>query len=303
MSDMNILAVVVTHNRRQLLARCLDHLQAQDGRVPAILVVNNASTDGTVEMLQALGVDCVTQENVGSAGGWHRGIQAALDGGYDAAWLMDDDGYPDPAALGVLSKALLPGVACASSVVLRENDTDRFVFPFPRLDAGGLPRIFAWPRKIAELAALRAIAANGTYPFVHLFNGALIRLDAVRQVGNVDRQYFIFGEEVDYFFRLRQAGTVLSVLDARHYHPDVSGRPLNQFRIYYYIKNTIILNQRYFNFPVLRNVLAVLAALGRTARRNGLLESLSYLFGRNASVLVSAIRRGLAGTKGRDFDG
>ena len=81
---MNVLAVVVTHNRRALLSRCIDHLQSQAGQVPEILIINNASTDDTVAMLEARGVDFITQENVGSAGGWHRGIEAAQDRGFDA---------------------------------------------------------------------------------------------------------------------------------------------------------------------------------------------------------------------------
>ena len=300
---MTVLAVVVTHNRVALLSRCLDHLAAQRGIRPDLLVVNNASTDGTVEMLAERGVELVTQDNVGSAGGWHRGIAEALARGYDAVWLMDDDGFPDHGALAVLQQALKPGVACASSVVLREDAAEKFVFPFPRLDAAGLPRLFAWPRKYARLADLRAVATHGKYPFAHLFNGALVSLAAVRRVGNVNRDFFIFGDEVDYFFRLRSVGDVISVLDARHYHPDVSGRPYTPAKIYYYVKNTLILNHRYFNMAALRDVLAILAALVRTARRNGLLKAASYLLGRNAPVLAGAIRRGLAGDIGKDFNG
>jgi len=300
---MRVLAVVVTHNRKHLLARCLEGIKAQRDFIPSVLVIDNASSDGTSAMLAADGVDFVKQENVGSAGGWPRGITEALARGYDAAWLMDDDGYPDPAALMELRKCMLPGVACASSVVLQEDNPTKFVFPFPRLDARGLPRLFALPRKIAELEALRTLANAGTYPFAHLFNGALISMDAVMKVGNVNRDYFIFGDEVDYFFRLRSAGQVISVLGARHYHPDVTQRPYSPAKIYYYVKNTLILNRRYFDLVWLRNAFTVLAAVIRTVRRNGVKEGLSYLMGSNARVLALAVRRGAAGQIGRDFDG
>jgi GT2 family glycosyltransferase len=118
----------------------------------------------------------------------------------------------------------------------------------------------------------------------------------------VDRDFFIFGEEVDYFFRLRSVGQVISVLDAIHYHPDVSQRPYTSAKVYYYLKNTILLNQRYFDWPWLRHCLAVLAVLTRTAKRNGLAEALSYLAGRRAPVFYSAIRRGLSGKVGEDFN-
>jgi GT2 family glycosyltransferase len=245
----------------------------------------------------------ITQANLGSAGGWHRAIAHCMEEGFDAVWLMDDDGYPAPDALAQLEHALEPGVACASSVVVQEDRPDRFVFPFPVLDAAGLPVIFARPRKLPTVASLQPYAREGIYPFAHLFNGALIASSAIRQIGNVNPEFFIFGDEVDYFYRLRQAGEVISVLGARHQHPDVSSRPYSSVKIYYYIRNSMILNCRYFNKPLLRHGLTLLAVLGRTARRNGAREALSYVVGTRLVVLLQAVYAGLIGRLGRDFHG
>lgn len=299
---MITLAVVVTHNRADLLSRCIDHIQLQTQPPDAIVVINNASTDGTVDMLERRGVAFITQENLGSAGGWSRGIQRALEGGFDAVWLMDDDGFPDANALALLQAALTPDVACTSSVVLREDCPTHFVFPFPILDDDGFPVIFGQPRNLTTLEALHTIAPDGTYPFAHLFNGALISIEAIRKVGNVDQSFFMSGDEVDYFCRLRKAGRVVSILDAWHYHPDVSRRPYTPAKVYYYVKNTLILNKRYFNAVWLRHSMAVAAVLIRIFQRNGLGTALSYLFGRNASTLSLAIVRGFRGQIGKDFD-
>ena len=300
---MKTLAVIVTHNRRALLSRCVDNLLSQTRPPDAILVVNNASTDGTVEMLERRNVPFVTQENVGSAGGWHRGIQHAMDHGFDAVWLMDDDGFPDAGALAALECALVPGVACASSVVLREDKPTHFVFAFPVLDDAGMPVIFSYPRKLGTLAELRTVAPGGTYPFAHFFNGTLVSMAAARQVGNVNRDFFIFGDEVDYFFRLRKAGKVISVLDAAHFHPDVSQRPYTPAKVYYYVKNTLVLNARYFDAVWLRHGLTVATVLARTASRNGLGTVLSYLLGPKSPAFYMAIVRGLQGKVGKDFNG
>ena len=300
---MKILAVVVTHNRCALLSRCIDHLQAQVRQSEEILVINNASSDGTVEMLERRGIPFVTQENVGSAGGWHRGIQHAVNQDVDSVWLMDDDGFPEESALAALQAALVPGVACASSVVLREDLPTHFVFPFPVLDDSAMPVIYHRPRKLGTLAQLRSVSPGGSYPFAHLFNGALVSVAAVRQVGNVNRDFFIFGDEVDYFFRLRKAGKVISVLDAAHFHPDVSQRPYTPAKVYYYVKNTLVLNARYFNAVWLRHCATILAVLGRTASRNGVRVALSYLFGAKAPAFYMAIVRGLQGQVGKDFNG
>ena len=303
MNKLRIVAVVVTHNRCELLSRCIDHLLLQTRLADQILVINNASSDGTVEMLQRRAIPFVTQENVGSAGGWHRGIQYAIDHGFGAVWLMDDDGFPDVGALLALELAFVPGVACASSVVLREDRPTHFVFPFPVLDDDGLPVILRSPRKLFTLASLRAIAKDGPYPFAHLFNGALISLTAVREAGNVNQDYFIYGEEVDYFFRLRRVGLVVSVLNAMHYHPDVTRRPFSPIKVYYYIKNSLVLNALYFNAVWARHAMLMVAVLGRMASRNGLGFVLSLLVGREAPTFYMAILRGLRGKVGKDFNG
>ena len=298
---MKILAAVVTYNRRVLLERCLDHILAQSRPADGVLVINNSSPDDTVTMLDARNVDYITQPNLGSAGGWQRAIAHAVEHDYDAVWLMDDDGYPGDGALGALAKALLPGVACVSSVVLCEDDRGRFVFPFPLLNARGLPKLLGRPRKLPRLDQLRAISPDGSYPFAHLFNGALVSVAAVRAIGNVNADYFIFGDEVDYFMRLRGYGAVLSRLDAQHYHPDVGTRPYNDAKLYYYVKNSLVIHRRYFDHPATRNALAVAVGLTRVLRRNGVKEAASFAFGAKSPILRSAIARGLRGQLGKDF--
>ncbi|MFM5895787.1 MAG: glycosyltransferase [Novosphingobium sp.] len=298
---MKILAAVVTHNRCELLERCLDGLAQQSRACDQVLVIDNASTDATPEMLQRRGVLTIRQDNLGSAGGWHRANAYAVEHDFDAIWLMDDDGFPDPAALAKLEAELSAGRACAASVVLCEDARERFVFPFPKLNRHGFPVIFGFPRKVHLLRELAAIAPNGIYPFAHLFNGALISIPEIRRIGNVDAGYFMFGDEVDFFCRLRKDGDVVSVLDAFHYHPDVGSRAYSPVKVYYYVKNSLIIHRRYFDQAWLRNLLAVGVVLLRVARRNGPLAALSYLAGPNAGMFYRAIHRGLAGQVGKDF--
>lgn len=298
---MKILAAIVTHNREVLLARCIEGIARQSRPADGVFVVNNASTDGTQTMLQRKGIAHITQPNLGSAGGWKRCIDEALTGGWDAVWLMDDDGYPHPDALALLEAQLRDGVPCVSSTVVCEDDPDRFVFPFPLLGAEGLPVLFARQRKVTHLSTLRAITDGDTYPFAHLFNGALVNVTAVHRIGNVDTDFFLMGDEVDFFMRMRSVGPVLSHLKALHLHPNVSGRPLNDVKFYYYVKNTLILNNRYFDHRWFRHGAAVAAALIRTGRRNGMHAAMSYVTGSKRILLAKAVRRGLAGRIGKDM--
>ena len=74
---MNIIAVVVTYNRMELLKRNIRCLQ-QNKPISSIVIVNNGSTDGTTEWLAAQeGLTIINQTNVGGAGGFYTGIQYA----------------------------------------------------------------------------------------------------------------------------------------------------------------------------------------------------------------------------------
>jgi len=299
---VKILAAIVTHNREQLLERCVDHLQAQTRAPDDVVVINNGSTDGTLDMLARKGVRAVTQDNLGSAGGWRRSIEEAMESGADAVWLMDDDGYPDARALEVLERSFSAGTACLSSIVIDEQDHDLLVFPLPVLDRHGHPVLFGTRRKIRRVSDLSKGRA-AIYPFAHLFNGALVSLETVRRIGNVDDRFFLMGDEIDYLMRMRGDGLVASHLEALHYHPNVASRPWSDVKVYYYLKNTIILNKRYFSAPLVRDAAALVAAVSRVARRNSLGEGLSYVIGGKAPILWRAIARGLRGELAKDYHG
>lgn len=107
-----VVAVVVTYNRRELLLESLAALDAQARRPDAVVVVDNASTDGTADAVRAFGHDGsvpvtlhVLDRNTGGAGGFAFGIAAALRTGAQLIWLMDDDTVPEPDALAALLDA------------------------------------------------------------------------------------------------------------------------------------------------------------------------------------------------------
>ena len=106
-------AVVVTYNREDLLPKTLAGI-ASGERVPAaVVIVDNASTDGTAEYLRALDyelpVDCIRLEsNMGGAGGFAVGIDRALERhNPDLVWVMDDDTEPTENTLSEAAAAWL----------------------------------------------------------------------------------------------------------------------------------------------------------------------------------------------------
>jgi rhamnopyranosyl-N-acetylglucosaminyl-diphospho-decaprenol beta-1,3/1,4-galactofuranosyltransferase len=285
-----VLAVVVTHNRCQLLTRCINYLQQQTC-MPDLLIVNNMSTDGTEKYLQNNSINHITQENSGSAGGWWRGIDEGWAKGYDYVWMMDDDGYPDPQALEILLALTGEEAICISSTPVKENAHNELVFGLPVLNSSGNPVILAGKRKYNTLNEFPA--AMEKYPHIHPFNGALIDLAAAKKIGNIDRSYFMFGDEVDFLCRMKKAGKVYTALKALHYHPDVSRRTIDKKKVYYFIRNTIILNHLYYDKAIIRDVLCVVVALKRIWQRNGAASFFSYIAGRDCKFVYRGIADGI----------
>ncbi len=192
-----IVAVVVTWNRRALLAESLQAIAGQTVAPDAIVVVDNASTDGTGEMLRNdfAHVDVVTATaNTGGAGGFALGIDRALRRDCDAIWLMDDDTVPEPDAL----QALLQGrdaypadrpVLMASRVVWTDGRDHPMNTPRSKLAAQPAER------RAAESVSCLAIRSAS-------FVSVLVDADAVRRSGLPLADYFLWNDDFEFTTRL-----------------------------------------------------------------------------------------------------
>jgi rhamnopyranosyl-N-acetylglucosaminyl-diphospho-decaprenol beta-1,3/1,4-galactofuranosyltransferase len=124
-----VIAVIVTYNRQQLLSECITALKNQTRKVDKILVINNGSTDETSSWLQSQhDIDHISQENVGSAGGFYTGIKTAYESGYNWMWMMDDDGYPKEDALEKLMADDTEELLLRNCAVINKEDKKSFVW-------------------------------------------------------------------------------------------------------------------------------------------------------------------------------
>ena len=103
----SVAAVVVTFNRLQKLQRTISSIRAGDHCPDTIVLVNNASTDGTDAYLESISGDkditiLDLPKNLGGAGGFAAGLRKAWELGHEWFWIMDDDCYPEPTSLSRL---------------------------------------------------------------------------------------------------------------------------------------------------------------------------------------------------------
>jgi rhamnopyranosyl-N-acetylglucosaminyl-diphospho-decaprenol beta-1,3/1,4-galactofuranosyltransferase len=224
-ADPRIVAVVVTFNRLGLLQRLVARLREVEG-LAEVLVVDNASTDGTGEWLaaQTAPVRALTlDDNRGGAGGFHAGLEAAVQDGADLVWLMDDDGIPEPDCLKVLLDhgETDGGYEFWGPAVLAEQDPSRLCFPIR------LPGRSTVVHRMAEveLAARDGVIADVVIPF----NGVLVTRELVTRIGLPREEFFIWGDDVEYLWRAQAAGARTGTVVAAHFlHPatDDLGTPM-----------------------------------------------------------------------------
>jgi rhamnopyranosyl-N-acetylglucosaminyl-diphospho-decaprenol beta-1,3/1,4-galactofuranosyltransferase len=204
-NDQQVVAVIVTWNRRDLLAQALRATLAQTRPPDRVLVVDNASTDGTAELLrhEFPGVDSVrTTSNSGGAGGFALGIREALDTPDVLVWLMDDDTIPEPTALAALLAARVaydgPTPALVASRVLWTDGRDHPM---------NTPRRRPWVRRPAHLRA----SDVGCIPIRSAsFVSVLVDGSVIRERGLPIADYFLWNDDFEFTTRMIRGNVGLS---------------------------------------------------------------------------------------------
>jgi rhamnopyranosyl-N-acetylglucosaminyl-diphospho-decaprenol beta-1,3/1,4-galactofuranosyltransferase len=234
----SVCAVVVTYNRKELLRECLEAVTGQTRAAETVLVVDNASTDGTLDMVRAEfpSVDILAlPENQGSSGGFHEGMAEAVRRRVEWLWVMDDDTIPADDALELLLDAPshldgLPAPALLASKVLW---TDGRLHPmnWPAPHVGDLDLfVDGIERKVVPIRA-------NTFPSL------LVKASAVQKYGPPRKGFWIWSDDIDFTQRILryEPGYLVPQSVAVHktktaHHPYEGGE-----RFYYAVRNGIFI--------------------------------------------------------------
>lgn len=210
-----LVAVVVTHNRLEQLKTTLPRLlDAPPDHLQAVIVVDNASTDGTKGWLAAQRdprlVPYHSDQNTGGAGGFATGMRYAVDR-FDPDWLvvMDDDARPAPDALAAFHTSDLDTVDAVAAAVYHPDgricDMNRpWVNPFWHWDT--FLQTFRNGREGFHLGADDYAAPAPRAIDGGSFVGLFLSRDAIARGGYPDPSLFIYGDDVLYTLRLTRAG-------------------------------------------------------------------------------------------------
>lgn len=300
---MRVAAIVVTYNRRELLSWCLQALEAQTYPLADIIVVNNASTDGTAEMLRTqfpkvLVLDMA--ENLGGSGGFAAGIEYAITKDYDWLWLMDDDVIPQPESLAQLVNAYnVVGKEYAPLGILHS-----LILNYTTAEPWGVfnLRKSFWGILVYGLAVNKHTDVLQEIDLAS-FNGCLLSVEAAKAVGVPDADLFVYVDDWDYSLRLRESGfRIIFVPQSKVFHRPTSPKPWKNFgellfanrsprQTYYAYRNAVAWAIRH------KSVIGLSAAFAQLVHYTvrGIIVILVMWFGhpRSAYSLTKAVLLGL----------
>jgi len=237
----SIAAVIVTRSRLILLRECLAAVQAQTRAPDEIIVIDNASDDGTREWLaEQSGLTVILQGNLGGAGGFSRGMKEGYERGHDWFWCMDDDTIARPDALEKL---------CATPQ-FRDARTG-YLGSIVQWTDGSLHKMNMW------------LSAHVATPNVEWYNNLLrdkcvpsetstfvsilVSRRAVEKVGLPIQEMFIWCDDAEYTYRVSRAFSNYHVLDSIVVHKTPTNKggsletatPADYFKLKYGLRNEV----------------------------------------------------------------
>ncbi len=224
MGELDVGVIIVNYNTRDLLRRCLETVRASEGVAFEVCVVDNASTDGSAEMVaeEFPGVHVIRSPvNGGYAYANNLGLrffgfalpQADPRPRYVLLLNPDTEVPPDALARMVAFMDAHPEAGAAGPKIVRPDGSldlaCRRSFPTPEVAFyrfSGLSRLFPRSPRFARynLTFLDPDQTHEVDSVVGAF--MMVRREAIMQVGLLDESFFMYGEDLDWAYRIKQAG-------------------------------------------------------------------------------------------------
>jgi len=284
---------VVTYNRKGLLLECLKSLLKQTYPLNAIYIIDNASTDGTYELLKKEGYVKETKnnpkteiteiisivkmscnrnndqevkihyirmlKNVGSAGGQYEGTKRAYESGFDWVWLMDDDIITDKNALYHLIEA--------ANLLNQKNEQFGFLCSKVIDKHGKITNAQAidldyekyqycqWS-KFLEYGLVRIKLST--------FVSMLISRNIISVIGLPKKEFFIWGEDTEYTLRISRKyfcylvgkSNVLHKRTITSFPSIFAENDYNRIKNFYFMyRNNSYIHRKYYNYGIIDSLI------------------------------------------------
>ncbi len=246
MMEYTTTVIIPNYNGLRFMEECMASLKAQTYRNFKILVVDNGSTDGSVDWLKEKQIETIfLKENTGFSGAVNVGIRAA-DTPY--VILLNNDTRADEYFVAELVRALeqSPGIFSVSSKMIQ------MYAPHLMDDAGDMYSVLGWAYQRGVGQDIRRYRKSRRV-FSACAGAAIYRREVFEEIGYFDEMHFAYLEDIDVGYRARIAGYDNIYCPAAvvwHVGSGTSGSKYNSFKVKLAARNNIYLN--YKNMPALQ---------------------------------------------------
>ena len=212
--------IVVAYNHKRFLKDCLASLERAAGHVARLILIDNASTDGSAafirEELMSEGCNATkggmaaryieSPTNLGFSGANNKGFEIALLDGDEFVYLLNPDTEAQPGFLEEAMKVMRsdPKIGIVQSLLLLSPETDKVNSWGNEIHflgfgyAGGESVPVSQARKEGKLEVRDIAYASGA--------GMLVRTSLIREIGGLDEDLFAYHEDLEFSWRARLAG-------------------------------------------------------------------------------------------------
>jgi GT2 family glycosyltransferase len=247
---LNDLAIVIcNYNKKDFIINCIESIFYSYFRDFDLIVVDNASTDGSAEAIKMeFGTQLtllVNEENLGGSGGFARGMQFALDKGYKYIHLLDNDVVVEKDAVGSLYEFMekTPDAGACGSLICQMQNPE-FIQDFGAMIVpknlgvkplhGGKKRDSSLP----DLVECDYVAACS----------AIYRTETLKKTGVIDREFFIYWDDMALSWEIRKARfKVYAISKSIVFHNHGLIGSSNTFGTYYFFRNKVRVFAKYLD--------------------------------------------------------
>lgn len=243
--------VLVTYNRLDKLKIALKCYEKQTYLPKNILIVNNASTDGTYEYLekwlkkktkfkkQVINLE----KNTGGSGGFHEGLKARLNLDIDYVWVSDDDAFPENDCFELANNFLAEKKDCNISAICGSV-----------INRGKIDIVHRRRLKKILFFIVQTFVSRKEYnkPFFKLnlftYVGTFINVKKMKKAGVTIKDYFIYCDDTEHSYRMSLEGDIYCLPEMKIIHdgPLNNGKDGVNWKLYYGIRNSIDFVRRNF---------------------------------------------------------
>ena len=240
--QIRLAIVICNFNKADYLSQCLESVSLSIGLPDhQIIVVDNASTDHSVAMVrqsypQVLLLE--NEQNEGGSGGFARGMEYARDHGFSHIALLDNDIRLENETLVSLFDYLQhhPSVGVVGSKILSMDNPELLQELGSYIDWESFS-VRVEHKGAPDSEYLPAITACDYVPACCL----MTRLEVLQKAGSFDRRHFIYWDDMDWCWRVKQAGyEIHAISQARVYHKMGAQNLATTFASYYFERNRVL---------------------------------------------------------------